>query len=39
MDQLAEIAVRWEAEDAAKRTRRAVEPQAPEKAAELLAAE
>ncbi|NQW51602.1 MAG: helix-turn-helix transcriptional regulator [Rhodospirillales bacterium] len=39
MDQLAEIAVRWEAEDAAKRTRRAVEPQAPEKAAELHAAE
>ena len=38
MDQLAAIAIRWEAEDAAKRTGRAPEAK-PEKAAELHAAE
>lgn len=39
MDRLAAIAIRWEAEDAAKRSGRAIEPKAPEKAAELQAAE
>ena len=39
MDRLAEIAIRWEAEDAAKRTGRAVEPKAAEKPAQLQAAE
>ena len=38
MDQLAAIAIRWEAEDAAKRTGRTPEAK-PEKAAELHAAE
>lgn len=39
MDQLAEIAIRWEAEDAAKRTGRTVEAKAHEKATELRAAD
>jgi DNA-binding HxlR family transcriptional regulator len=39
MDRLAEIAIRWEAEDAAKRNGRAIEPKAPEKAPALQAAE
>ena len=39
MDRLAEIAIRWEAEDAAKRTGRLIEPKVPEKAAVLQAAE
>lgn len=39
MDQLAAIAIRWEAEDAAKRSGRASEPKAPEKAAQLHAAQ
>lgn len=39
MDKLAEIAIRWEAEDAAKRMGRPAEVKAPAKAAELHAAE
>ena len=39
MDRLAAIAIRWEAEDAARRSGRAIELKAPEKAAELQAAE
>lgn len=39
MDRLAEIAIRWEAEDAARRNGRAIEPKGPEKAAVLQAAE
>jgi DNA-binding HxlR family transcriptional regulator len=39
MDKLAEIAIRWEAEDAAKRTGRAVETKTAEKPAQLHAAE
>lgn len=39
MDRLAEIAVRWEAEDAAQRAARATEARAPEKMSELRAAE
>ncbi|WP_425066865.1 winged helix-turn-helix transcriptional regulator [Reyranella sp.] len=39
MDRLAEIAIRWEAEDAAKRNGRSIEPKVPEKAAVLQAAE
>jgi len=39
MDRLAEIAIRWEAEDAAKRAGRAVEAKASEKLTELRAAE
>lgn len=39
MDRLAAIAIRWEAEDAARRSGRAVELKAPENAAELQAAE
>lgn len=39
MDRLAEIAIRWEAEDAAKRNGRLIEPKVPEKAAVLQAAE
>ncbi|WP_295140915.1 helix-turn-helix domain-containing protein [uncultured Reyranella sp.] len=39
MDRLAAIAIRWEAEDAARRSGRAIELKAPENAAELQAAE
>lgn len=39
MDRLAEIATRWEAEDAAKRTGRAVEPKAAERPVQVHAAE
>ncbi len=39
MDRLAEIAVRWEAEDAAQRAARAAEARAPEKMSELRAAD
>ncbi|WP_296332679.1 helix-turn-helix domain-containing protein [Reyranella sp.] len=39
MDRLAAIAIRWEAEDAAKRNGRPIEPKVPEKAAVLQAAE
>ena len=39
MDRLAEIAVRWEAEDAAQRAARAAEARAPENLGELRAAE
>lgn len=39
MDRLAEIAIRWEAEDAARRAGRAVEAKASEKLTELRAAE
>ena len=39
LGKLADIGMRWEAEDAAKRTGRAVEPQAAGKAAELHAAD
>ena len=39
MDRLAEIAVRWEAEDAAQRTARAAEAKNPEKMGELRAAD
>ena len=39
MDRLAEIAVRWEAEDAAQRAARAAEAKTPEKMGELRAAD
>ena len=39
MDRLAEIAVRWEAEDAAQRAARAAEAKNPEKMGELRAAD
>ncbi|MBU8874845.1 helix-turn-helix transcriptional regulator [Reyranella sp. MMS21-HV4-11] len=39
MDRLAEIAVRWEAEDAAQRAARAAEAKPPEKMGELRAAD
>ena len=38
MDRLAAIAIRWEAEDAAKRNGRVIEPKAPDKAPALQAA-